>query len=997
MQMVIVSNRADKEKETSNHRVDCPNRNDMPENVASTSSSNDLPPSLFMKIDDPSINDSSANKSKPRTERSTEKEKNVSHSSILGKTSPSNLSEKQDEKVKSSVMFEATTSKQDRVDRASRKKSKVQKISPISEEPVSKIKAAAAEKKKKEQILQRTSHSEDSSSYDEEEPIARHQKPLEKSDGKETGEKSVKDEPSDFLVTPLNLEEFRLHGERRTSVNEAELAARGSPERSLVEANDNGVVQWIKYEPDLTIVDDDESIYNDSKSISSNMPAPTPLKLKHVKQEIRTRYSEIDVVTVSDGDEDDDDDYFPASQLFGDELEDRVKIESFKSEQEEEEENENEGFGDERIDDPDIIFLIDSEDEEDPLYNRVMQSSLNESRDLFVKRREPADKPDEQFDKLDDVQEEIYNLCFAEEQDETDEIISNKENSEIRKKRSSSMEKLESTRMDLLEELKHLASTHSPSRLENASKSGEKLHTLKQSSKPTDEAPPKKASLQDEKEDSRRRRSTEKKRVDKKLGSKEKEKIEENGTIEESVAVETKGKKHCKHPTSIDGKSSKMSDSTEQAKLRRIPREESPARSGASSKCHSKKHVKQQSLEKLLSTDEPETRKKSGKISNDRSRLSNASETSETSRNISNEERRSRSPDRSRSSSSAERSVPMSKQVARSTTLESPVGAASKNAPTRKSVPLVDPPFLSKGERRGVSCGIKKKSGWIDSDEASTSSIQQSPQTSVHDDSSSTKEESSNASWKKSTPSKCVPELTTKQKKELALLEKQAKYVRMKEQKARRQNHKWAECLPPRTHQGPSLTRQERQDIKNDRKEKLKKIANEKKRASGNNESFGTKRPVKKGIAKVTEKTRGDFLVNPDDQVAQQSSDPESTFCLKDAESSEQSNDKHCNKSTGSTSKNLVKDPHTREINGAKSSEERNRKYKSLNVMSENLTNGETSIKNCEKSSKTMKSKHLSMDMENVNPANGKNKQISRPRIKTRQIIHSLYNFLLCV
>lgn len=102
--------------------------------------------------------------------------------------------------------------------------------------------------------------------------------------------------------------------------------------------------------------------------------------------------------------------------------------------------------------------------------------------------------------------------------------------------------------------------------------------------------------------------------------------------------------------------------------------------------------------------------------------------------------------------------------------------------------------------------------------------------------------------------------LTAKEKKEQQEKLKIDEYLRKKEQKNRKVIHKWADCLPSSKNIVSSFTKEERKDLADRRKIRLQKIAMEKKQASleGNEDK---KRVVSKPKAKVTMKTRTDFLV----------------------------------------------------------------------------------------------------------------------------------------
>ncbi|XP_015121926.1 probable helicase senataxin [Diachasma alloeum] len=168
-----------------------------------------------------------------------------------------------------------------------------------------------------------------------------------------------------------------------------------------------------------------------------------------------------------------------------------------------------------------------------------------------------------------------------------------------------------------------------------------------------------------------------------------------------------------------------------------------------------------------------------------------------------------------------------------------------------KKIPQIDPPFLKKGERRGVSYGIKKLNFSNEGDASSTS-------LGNADDLDG---DSSDFRSIVSKPRK----LTAKEKKELANQEKIIDVIYKNEQRRRRLTHRWAECLPPRERRRSSLSKSQREEIKHDRKEKLKRLAEEKKKQSS---SDLPEKRASKPKAKVSNKTRGDFLITDQEEEA---------------------------------------------------------------------------------------------------------------------------------
>ncbi|XP_011333413.1 probable helicase senataxin isoform X2 [Ooceraea biroi] len=126
--------------------------------------------------------------------------------------------------------------------------------------------------------------------------------------------------------------------------------------------------QMIKLEDELQITDEEGA--HAEPSTSKTIPDGTPFKLRKVKQEARTRFSEIDVVDLSD----DEDSVFPYSQLFDigyeNDAEKRIEIK-----QECTDEQNNEKIGLLSVDD-EVIILTDDEDEDNPWLERLSRSQL---------------------------------------------------------------------------------------------------------------------------------------------------------------------------------------------------------------------------------------------------------------------------------------------------------------------------------------------------------------------------------------------------------------------------------------------------------------------------------------------------------------------------------------------------------------------------------------------------------------------------------------------
>ena len=111
---------------------------------------------------------------------------------------------------------------------------------------------------------------------------------------------------------------------------------------------------------------------------NSRASTSSPIKLKPVKEEPKTSYSEIDTVFLS-SDEEDEENVFPCSQLFTS-ADEKPTV---KQEQTEEEENEIQ----QPSEDYDVIFLSDSDEEENnPWFNRLFNSQVyRPSQDFCVK------------------------------------------------------------------------------------------------------------------------------------------------------------------------------------------------------------------------------------------------------------------------------------------------------------------------------------------------------------------------------------------------------------------------------------------------------------------------------------------------------------------------------------------------------------------------------------------------------------------------------------
>lgn len=130
----------------------------------------------------------------------------------------------------------------------------------------------------------------------------------------------------------------------------------------------------IKLENELQLIDNDENIYSPNTII----PLVSPIKLKQIQQKPKTKFSEDDVVNLSDS----EDDIFPCSQLFdiGYGMNTSVKDEI----KEEPAEIENVRYS--IVDDADLVIsLTDSEDEDNNWLHRLSRSQiLNENDEIDI-------------------------------------------------------------------------------------------------------------------------------------------------------------------------------------------------------------------------------------------------------------------------------------------------------------------------------------------------------------------------------------------------------------------------------------------------------------------------------------------------------------------------------------------------------------------------------------------------------------------------------------
>ncbi|XP_076230937.1 putative helicase senataxin [Calliopsis andreniformis] len=167
-------------------------------------------------------------------------------------------------------------------------------------------------------------------------------------------------------------------------------------------------------------------------------------------------------------------------------------------------------------------------------------------------------------------------------------------------------------------------------------------------------------------------------------------------------------------------------------------------------------------------------------------------------------------------------SVPVSSRTKETSTIEEPRLLPMKKKSLEKKVPEIEPPYLPVRRRSRSSTRVQEVSEKL-----------------------------------------VKKKLTAKEKNELKKTEKLEQYSYEKEQKKRRQLHKWAECLPPSKTKPTtctSLTKEKKEELVNNRKLKLKQLALDEKRSHSENNQE-KKRTSTKPKAKISTKTRFDCLV----------------------------------------------------------------------------------------------------------------------------------------
>ncbi|XP_072750028.1 uncharacterized protein Setx isoform X2 [Anoplolepis gracilipes] len=173
------------------------------------------------------------------------------------------------------------------------------------------------------------------------------------------GNNKNESDDSNRNVNKINVKEEKSNGTDKTND-----ALNPSKNSNFVNSKDQIII--VK---DDQITDDDE----EASIVPVNMMTcdTSLIKLKKIKYEPKTRFSEIDVINLSD----DEEEVFPCSQLFDIQYEDnREKENEIKQEC-----VDNDDQNIEKIDldvDDEVIFLTDSEDENNPWLERLSRSQL---------------------------------------------------------------------------------------------------------------------------------------------------------------------------------------------------------------------------------------------------------------------------------------------------------------------------------------------------------------------------------------------------------------------------------------------------------------------------------------------------------------------------------------------------------------------------------------------------------------------------------------------
>nr|XP_033339288.1 helicase SEN1 [Megalopta genalis]XP_033339289.1 helicase SEN1 [Megalopta genalis]XP_033339290.1 helicase SEN1 [Megalopta genalis]XP_033339291.1 helicase SEN1 [Megalopta genalis]XP_033339292.1 helicase SEN1 [Megalopta genalis] len=208
----------------------------------------------------------------------------------------------------------------------------------------------------------------------------------------------------------------------------------------------------IKLEEELQLTDTDEDAIFDSTN-DIRIPIVSPIKLKQVQQQPKAKFSEEDVVNLSDT----EDDIFPCSQLFdiGFGVNTSIKQEVKKEVKEEEAEVEHEQFS--MLDDEDLVIsLSDSDDEDKNWLRRLSRSQTVNEDDIKTETRDDCIIKEDMDIEIIDVQKPTDALKKS-----VDKLLSTRnERAEAEKDMRIEKEKRSSTH-DVDEENKSLNEMHS--------------------------------------------------------------------------------------------------------------------------------------------------------------------------------------------------------------------------------------------------------------------------------------------------------------------------------------------------------------------------------------------------------------------------------------------------------------------------------------------------------------------------------------------------------
>nr|XP_031832015.1 probable helicase senataxin isoform X1 [Nomia melanderi] len=174
----------------------------------------------------------------------------------------------------------------------------------------------------------------------------------------------------DTSTKAVSIENRNYDSKVNLKTSESEKTETLSPKvpSSFVITGDNA----IKMEEELQLTDVDESIFWNS---SNDVPLESPIKLKKIQHVPKTKFSEEDVVKLSDS----EDDVFPCSQLFDIRFGMNASV---KHEiKEEAVEIENERFS--MLDDEDLIVSLSDSDDEDKNWLRRLSRSQTLNEDEF--------------------------------------------------------------------------------------------------------------------------------------------------------------------------------------------------------------------------------------------------------------------------------------------------------------------------------------------------------------------------------------------------------------------------------------------------------------------------------------------------------------------------------------------------------------------------------------------------------------------------------------